>query len=194
MYSGLRQFVCGLLLVLASAQQQRKNIVFVLTDDQDMILGGLTPMTKLKKLVIDKGILFKNAFVTTPICCPSRSSILTGKYIHNHGAHNNTIAGNCAGADWVAKNEVNTTAAYLKALGYRTMFAGKYLNQYGSTTEPLTHVPPGWDSWLGLKGNSVYYNYAVSDNGVQVKHGSDYSSDYFTDGSWHPTTTKLSGS
>ena len=58
-------------------------------------------MPKLKELVIDEGMLFTNAFVTTPICCPSRSSILTGKYIHNHGAHNNSVEGNCAGTDWL---------------------------------------------------------------------------------------------
>ena len=62
------------------------------------------------------------------------------------------------------------------------LISGKYLNQYGepNSPSPVTHVPPGWDSWLGLVGNSQYYNYAVSDNGIHVKHGSDYSKDYFT--------------
>lgn len=93
------------------------------------------------------------------------------------------VAGNCAGQDWVDTNEKETMATQLKALGYRTMFAGKYLNQYGTKGSPsnVSHVPPGWDSWLGLVGNSQYYNYAVSDNGVRVQHGSDYATDYFTD-------------
>lgn len=169
-------------------------------------------MTQLKELVIDEGTLFVNAFVTTPICCPSRcvtffamtwhlfdglpihllliyvvvfsrSSILTGKYVHNHGAHNNSVNGNCAGQDWVDNNEKSTVATSLHELGYRTMFAGKYLNQYGlpNSPSPVEHVPPGWDSWLGLCGNSQYYNYHTSDNGVLVAHGSDYASDYFTD-------------
>ena len=134
----------------------RHSIIFILTDDQDMALGGLTPMTNLKELVIDQGTLFTNAFVSTPICCPSRSSILTGKYVHNHGARNNSLQGNCAGADWVANNEKATIATALQQLGYKTMFAGKYLNQYGveGSPSPVSHVPPGWDSWLGLCGNS----------------------------------------
>lgn len=187
-------------------------LFYFLLDDQDMALGGLSPMTQLKELVIDEGTLFVNAFVTTPICCPSRcvtffamtwhlfdglpihllliyvvvfsrSSILTGKYVHNHGAHNNSVNGNCAGQDWVDNNEKSTVATSLHELGYRTMFAGKYLNQYGlpNSPSPVEHVPPGWDSWLGLCGNSQYYNYHTSDNGVLVAHGSDYASDYFTD-------------
>lgn len=176
--------VLGLLaLATAATAVAKNNILFVLTDDQDMVLGGLTPMRKLKSLVTDKGTIFSNAFVTTPICCPSRSSILTGLYIHNHGAHNNSAQGNCAGMDWLANNERRTMATALKDLGYRTMFAGKYLNQYGTNNSPSTisHVPPGWDSWLGLRGNSQYYNYGVSDNGALVLHGSDYHQDYFTD-------------
>eukprot|EP00729_Bicosta_minor_P025478 gene25478-18948_t len=92
----------------------KPNIIFLLTDDQDQALGGLTPMKKLKSLVIDKGTLFTNAFVTTPICCPSRSGILTGKYIHNHGARNNSADGNCAGQDWLDNNEKKTMATSLK--------------------------------------------------------------------------------
>lgn len=109
-----------------NATSKHPNIIFLLTDDQDMALGGLTPMKKLQSMVIEKGTLFTNAFVTTPICCPSRSSILTGKYIHNHGAKNNSAAGNCAGEDWVNQNEKSTMATSLKALGYRTMFAGLF--------------------------------------------------------------------
>jgi N-acetylglucosamine-6-sulfatase len=157
------------LLSLADATELPKpNILFVLTDDQDMALGGLTPMVKLKKLVIDEGTLFKNAFVTTPICCPSRSSILTGKYIHNHGAHNNSVEGNCAGVDWLANNEKRTMATHLKSLGYRTMFAGKYLNQYGTRGSPseVSHVPPGWDSWLGKWAPSVASAYSVLDSNI----------------------------
>lgn len=143
------------------------NIVFVLTDDQDEILGGRIPMIKTKAVLFDKGTVFENAFVATPICCPSRSSILSGRYVHNHGAVNNSLEGNCAGQEWVDNHEKKTIAVALKSLGYRTMFAGKYLNQYGipSTPSPISHVPPGWDSWLGLCGNSKYYNYCLSDNG-----------------------------
>jgi N-acetylglucosamine-6-sulfatase len=46
---------------------------------------------------------------------------------------------------------------------------------------PLSHVPQGWDSWFGLKGNSCYYNYSLSNNGVEEKHGDDYATDYFID-------------
>jgi arylsulfatase A-like enzyme len=50
------------------------SLIFLRTDDQDVTLGGLDPMPQLKKLVIEEGVTFHNAFVHTPICCPSRSS------------------------------------------------------------------------------------------------------------------------
>ena len=62
------------------------------------------------------------------------------------------------------------------------LFAGKYLNQYGmKKTGGLAHIPPGWDQWNGLKGNSVYYNYTLSVNGKEEIHGDDYNNDYLTD-------------
>lgn len=64
----------------------------------------------------------------------------------------------------------------------RTGFWGKYLNTYGSDGAGRgLAVPPGWTEWGGLVGNSRYYNYNMSRNGVVEQHHSDYGLDYFTD-------------
>lgn len=77
--------------------------------------------------------------------------------------------------------EKETVAVHLQGAGYRTFFAGKYLNQYGKPSSGGTkHVPPGWDWWLGLVGNSQYYNYSLSVNGTKRKHGDDPNQDYLT--------------
>lgn len=77
----------------------KSNISFLITklstQDQDLTLGGLTPVPNVQKLIAEQGLTFTNGFVHTPVCCPSRSSYLTGRYIHNGGALNNTI-GMCA--------------------------------------------------------------------------------------------------
>eukprot|EP01121_Diplochlamys_sp_Union-15-3_P006339 TRINITY_DN1682_c0_g1_i2.p1 TRINITY_DN1682_c0_g1~~TRINITY_DN1682_c0_g1_i2.p1 ORF type:complete len:386 (-),score=61.89 TRINITY_DN1682_c0_g1_i2:9-1166(-) len=70
----------------------------------------------------------------------------------------------------------------MKQAGYSTFYAGKYLNAYGNpAVGGVAHVPPGWNRWFGLVGNSKYYDYDVSDNGVRVHYGNTYETDYFTD-------------
>uniref|UniRef100_A0A7N6B1N0 N-acetylglucosamine-6-sulfatase n=1 Tax=Anabas testudineus TaxID=64144 RepID=A0A7N6B1N0_ANATE len=140
---------------------RRPNIVLILTDDLDIAMGGLSPLSKTKKLIGDAGITFTNAFVASPLCCPSRASILTGKYPHNHHVINNTLEGNCSSKAWQKTEEAHTFPALLKNFAnYQTFFAGKYLNQ---------------------ERNSKYYNYTLSVNGKAQKHGADYSKDYLTD-------------
>ncbi|XP_076339126.1 N-acetylglucosamine-6-sulfatase-like isoform X2 [Tachypleus tridentatus] len=157
------------------------NIIFVLTDDQDVELGGMEPMLKTRKLLEVGGATFKNMFVTTPLCCPSRSSILTGQYVHNHGVVNNSVSGNCSSQNWQASSEKKTFVTYLKQQNYTTFYAGKYLNQYGRhSVGGVRHIPPGWDTWIGLVQNSRYYNYSLSVNGKKVKHGSNPRKDYLT--------------
>jgi N-acetylglucosamine-6-sulfatase len=195
----------------------RPNILLLLTDDQDVMIGGLDRMQNLQHLLQERGMTYKQAFVHTPICCPSRSSIYSGRYLHNGGARDNSVlhGGNCNGRDWQQNAEQETFAVLAQRAGYATSFAGKYLNGYGIPGSPHCHekrhdddkhkrhhydhddddtsgctrVPPGWDKWLGLIGNSVYYDYSVvhSENGndtAQVtveRHGHDYRQDYLPD-------------
>jgi N-acetylglucosamine-6-sulfatase len=166
-------------------QSQRPNILLLLTDDQNLLLGGTSYMQFYNQHLVQQGTTFRNFFVHTPVCCPSRSSILTGRYIHNGGALNNSFQGNCDGSHWKLHNEKVTFGVYAQQAGYRTGYAGKYLNTY--SLGGSKRVPPGWNKWLGLAGNSVYYYYRViqsddgSSPGTSATHGGNYATDYFSD-------------
>lgn len=105
-----------------------------------------------------------------------------GKYAHNHAVRNNTPEGGCSGKDWINGAERSTIAVRLQRAGYTTFYAGKYMNAYGEENgASWKRVPPGWQWWYGLVGNSVYYNYSLSVNGtILEKHGDDVGVDYLT--------------
>ena len=152
------------------------NIIFILTDD--MALHDVEFMPKLKNLLIDEGTTFSNYFITNSQCCPSRSSILRGQYVHNHGVESNN-----AGFKRFYRlgNENSTIATWLKAAGYLTGYMGKYLNGYPSPHDK-THVPPGWDEWDGAMGGGGYreFAYKLNENGKIIQYG-HADADYLTD-------------
>lgn len=151
---------------LAAQPSQRPNLILILTDDQQWV--SIDYMPKLQNYFVQQGIKFTNSFVTTSICCPSRSSILTGLYAHNH-----RVLHNDGGFD--VFDDSSTLATWLHDAGYRTGLVGKYLNGYSGT-----YIPPGWDDWHAIITQSKYYNYNLSENG-KVKRFKTATTDYITD-------------
>lgn len=98
------------------------------------------------------------------------------QYTHNHRTVQNSPVMGCSSGFWNATDEPRAYPAFLAAAGYRAGFWGKYLNSYGAadSAQPLSHIPPGWAEWGALQGNSRFYDYTLSVNGVPEKHGSDY--------------------
>jgi N-acetylglucosamine-6-sulfatase len=164
----VRTTVSGVLLALAAsslfgcsseatpekrpvADQSKPNIVLVLTDDLDarLLQEHLEDYPNLRKLAAE-GITFANAFVTNPICCPSRATILRGQYSHNHGVLTNVPPrGGFERFESLGREE-STIATWLHGGGYRTVLIGRYLNG-----KPRGHKPPGWDEFYGGGGGKT---------------------------------------
>ncbi len=161
--------------------QPRPNIVFILTDDQDLLLGSLDAMPHLRELLIDQGTVFSNAFVPLSLCCPSRATILTGRYTHNLQVYTNFPPDGGFPRFQALGHEEATLGVALQRAGYRTALMGKYLNVYPDPAN-RTHVPPGWSEWVVPAAGNPYgqYNYTLNENGTLVAHGKE-PADYLTD-------------
>lgn len=145
----------------ARAVENPPNIVLILTDDQRA--DTLKYMPIVRQALGNHGVTFTNAYVVNPVCCPSRSTILTGLYSHSTGVYTNDLFGGFAAFD-----DDSTIATWLHDAGYRTGLFGKYLNGY--ETE---YTPPGWDRWFATHGSGDYYNYEASSDGTMVQYGND---------------------
>jgi len=166
--------VTGSTPTVAQVNPAKPNFVFILTDD--MRKDDLKYMPKTRSLLGAQGMRFANAFVTYPLCCPSRATIMRGQYTHNTGVWHNTNSPDGGWQGYVNHgNEQDNIATRLHDAGYRTGLFGKYLNGYRGTTVPL-----GWDDWFAMIFGSGYFNYDVNDNGTHKYFGNS-ASDYSTD-------------
>jgi arylsulfatase A-like enzyme len=152
------------------------NIVVLLTDDQRW--DTLSYMPNVQSELMNHGVTFSNAFVENPLCCPSRSSFLTGNDSHTTGVYGN----NPPNGGFESFQDGSTLATWLHDAGYRTALVGKYLNNYESTRG--MYVPPGWTDWRAFSSRPRYFDYKLSVDGTATEaYGSapeDYSTDVIT--------------
>src|SRR5258707_15071722 len=71
----------------AKGATNKKNVVFILTDD--MTFSELSAMPNVQSLIAAKGTSFNEAYISFPLCCPSRATLMSGLYMHNHGVRGN---------------------------------------------------------------------------------------------------------
>lgn len=140
------------------------NVLLIVADD--MRYDDVQAMPTLQTLA-QRGISFQRAFVTTPLCCPSRASLLTGQYARNHGVRANEPPN----GGFERFDDRSTLATWLNEHGVRTGLVGRYLNEYRSL-----YRPPGWDSWFAIWDSSedrgLYYRYNATYNGDDQFYGS----------------------
>jgi arylsulfatase A-like enzyme len=158
---------------IAPAPPVRPNFIIILTDDQrwdtyDLThsIDGVTPvMPNVETRLAAAGVKFTKAFVSTALCCPSRSSLLRGQYAHTTGVLTNSPPlGSATNFD-----DSSSLATWLQGAGYRTGLFGKYLNGYNALWTPpaLPYVPPGWDEWHAFKAPR-YYDEVTVERGVGI--------------------------
>jgi N-acetylglucosamine-6-sulfatase len=158
---------------------EHPSFVVIQTDDETLDqlytvfnAGGvdIPTMPNTLSMIAGRGITFNRYYVSYPLCCPSRVSLLTGRYAHNHNVRGNVqpnggYSGFRARGAWS-----HNLATWLQGAGYRTIHIGKFLNGYGD--EPFdtgTEVPPGWSAWHTVENadtHHYYYGYSLNDNGT----------------------------
>jgi arylsulfatase A-like enzyme len=119
-------------------------------------------MPTVQKWFEQGGTTYQNAYVSTPLCCPSRATIMTGRYAHNHGVVDNSAHHTL--------DQRTTLQHQLRRSGYRTAIVGKYFNGW-----PLHQKPLYFDRWSIFR--SGYYGTKFSVEG-KVRKINRYATDY----------------
>jgi N-acetylglucosamine-6-sulfatase len=163
-----------------AAPVERPNIVVIMTDDQT--LESMRVMGGVKRSLAAEGTTFERAFVSNALCCPSRATLFSGQYSHNHGV----IGNQPPDGGYERLDKSNWLPVWLQRAGYRTVHIGKFLNRYG-IRNPV-EVPPGWSEWYASVDPSTYsfFGYTLNENGLLNTYGLDfnpiyYSTDYYAE-------------
>lgn len=158
------------LFTMVSFASEKPNFLFVMLDDMapDAIFHNRFDFLKMPNIqrLADEGAVFDNMMVTTSLCSPSRASILTGTYAHIHGVRSN--------GKQDPEPHLEQFPHALQKVGYKTALIGKWHMAHHARPRP------GFDYWLSFKGQGVYNNPKLNENGQEVKE-EGYITDILTD-------------
>ena len=162
-------------------------VVFMTTDQRWDSIGnnqvnadinaqfGRNVMPNVESKLIDQGVIFSEAYTTTPLASPARASILSGGYL----AQNTGVLTNESPNGGVMRfRDKDTVATSLQKAGYKTGFVGAYLSEYADKDN---YIPPGWSSFYGIKEVSNWNNYSLvhgSSSGEAAKGQATQENDY----------------
>ena len=151
--------VAGCAAFPASARAQAPNVLIIVTDDQ-RATDTLSAMPQTRRSFLAGGTRYSNAFAATPLCCPSRATILTGRYAHNTRVRTNNQATKLEPATMFPR--------LLRNAGYHTAMVGKFLNAW-----PAARRPPHFDRYAMVLGSDDYVAPRINLNG-SVRRVSGY--------------------
>ena len=151
------------------ADAPRPNLVVLLVDDMRFDDFGAAGNPIVETPNIDRlaaeGARFTQAFATTPLCSPSRASLLTGRYPRHHGIIDNTLR---------PSHDLPIFPLRLQQAGYRTGFFGKW--HMGNDDLPRR----GFDRWVGMAGQGEAVDPSFNIDGTRSRH-EGYVTDLLTD-------------
>ncbi|QDT33545.1 sulfatase-like hydrolase/transferase [Thalassoglobus polymorphus] len=173
-FATIPQLICS--VVLSADEVQRPNVVLIMTDDQGF--GDLSShgnpfiSTPVQDALGNSGARFDRFFVS-PVCAPTRASLLTGRYHLRTG-----VSGVTRGYENIRSEEI-TIAEVLKEAGYATACFGKWHN---GRHMPMHPNGQGFETFFGFCGGhwNTYFNPPLEENGIPV-HEEGYIADIFTD-------------
>ncbi|KAF4629061.1 hypothetical protein G7Y89_g9088 [Cudoniella acicularis] len=173
--------LASLLLVLGTnaVAAKKPNIVFIITDDQDLHLNSLDHMPLVQKYLTNEGTLYKKHYCTVALCCPSRVNLWTGKAAHNTNVTD--VSPPYGGYPKFVARGYNTDylPVWLQNAGYNTYYTGKLFNSHTvlNYNSPVAGGFNGSDFLLD-PFTYQYYNAATSRNGeAPVGYPGQYSPD-----------------
>ncbi|KAI1469794.1 putative arylsulfatase [Daldinia caldariorum] len=160
-------------------QHRRPNVVFVLTDDQDVHLSSLEYMPLVKKHLLDRGTRFGSHYATTAVCCPSRVTLWTGKFAHNTNVTD--VSPPYGGYPKFVEQGFNEDylPVWLQEAGYNVYYTGKLFNVH--TVENYNSPAPGGFTGSDFLLDPYTYNYLNSTFQRNGEGPRSYEGQYSTD-------------